>query len=118
MAAKKKAALERAGWKVGDAGDLLGMPPHERHLLDLRLKVAPEVRRRREGLRLTQSDVAERLGSSQSRVAKIEAGDPRVSLDLLLAALFAVRADLGDVADLLRPRPKTARPPRPAKRTG
>src|SRR5581483_4278956 len=48
--------------------------------------------RRRAELGLSQAVVAKRLGSSQSRVAKMEAGDPSVSLDLLLRALLALGA--------------------------
>jgi len=42
--------------------------------LSTRLKMA------RERSRFTQTDLAKRMGSSRSRVAKMEAGDPGVSL--------------------------------------
>ncbi len=39
---------------------------------------------------MTQIELANAIGSSQSRVAKMETGDPAVSVDLLLKALMAV----------------------------
>ena len=60
-----------AGWTVGDAGDFLGLSVDERRFVDVKLALADGLRRRREELGLTQGQVAERLGSSQSRVAKM-----------------------------------------------
>ena len=40
--------------------------------------------------RVTQVELARMLGSSQSRVAKMEAGDPSVTVDLLLKALLTL----------------------------
>jgi len=56
----------------------------------LKLVLRDQFRERRRRLRLSQQAVAKRLGSSQSRVAKMEAGDPSVSLDLLIRALLAL----------------------------
>jgi len=50
---------------------------------------------------LTQTELAKHLGSSQSRVAKLEAGDTSVSLDLLIRGLLAVGASRKDVAQAL-----------------
>ena len=41
---------------------------------------------------LSQINLARKMGSSQSRVAKIEAGDPFVSLDLIIRAFFIAGA--------------------------
>jgi transcriptional regulator with XRE-family HTH domain len=67
----------------------------------VKLALADGVRRRREQLGLTQTQVAERLGSSQSRVAKMEAADRTVTTDLLLKSLFRLGASPRDVARLL-----------------
>jgi transcriptional regulator with XRE-family HTH domain len=40
--------------------------------------------------KLTQAELARILNSSQSRVAKMEAGDPTVSIDLLIKSLLAL----------------------------
>lgn len=101
MRAEKKRLLERAGWVVGDAGDFLGLSAEERRFIDAKLALADGLRRRRERLGLTQSALAERLGSSQSRVAKMEAAHRTVSTDLLLRSLFRLGASSTDVARLL-----------------
>ncbi|NLE21222.1 MAG: helix-turn-helix domain-containing protein [Actinobacteria bacterium] len=49
----------------------------------------------------TQSQVARRLGSSQSRVAKMEAADASVSLDLLVKSLLALGASRSEVGSVI-----------------
>jgi DNA-binding XRE family transcriptional regulator len=95
--------LEAAGFKVGDAEDFLGLTGEERRLVELRLAASRAVRRRREALGATQQELARKLGSSQSYVAKIEAGAADVSLDLLFRALFAAGGGLADLAGADRP---------------
>ena len=56
------------------------------------------MRQRREQKRLNQAELASRINSSQSRVAKMEAGDPSVSLDLLIRSLLALGASRRDLA--------------------
>jgi hypothetical protein len=104
MRADKQKKLERAGWTVGDAGDFLGLSAEERRFIEVKLALADGLRRRREDLGLTQGAVAERLGSSQSRVAKMEAAHRTVSTDLLLRWLFRLGAGPEDVGRLLAPR--------------
>ena len=104
MRADKRKKLERAGWTVVDAGDFLGLTVEERRFVDVKLALADGLRQRREVLGLTQSQAAERFGSSQSRVAKMEAADRTVSTDLLLKSLFTLGASPRDVAKLLAPK--------------
>jgi hypothetical protein len=94
--------LERAGWRVGDAGDFLELSDQERRFVEMKLALAVGLRERRERQGLTQIDLARRLRSSQSRVAKMEAADRTVSLDLLLRALLALGATHQEVARLIR----------------
>jgi len=77
MQAGKRKKLERAGWTVGDAGDFLGLTVEERRFVDVKLALADGLRQRREQLGLTQAQAAQRCGSSQSRVARMEAADAR-----------------------------------------
>jgi DNA-binding XRE family transcriptional regulator len=102
-----KRKLERAGWTVGDAGDFLGLSDEERRFVEVKLALADGLRRRREQLGLTQTEAAKRFGSSQSRVAKMEAGDRTVSTDLLLKSLFRLGLSPQGVARLLTPKPRT-----------
>ncbi len=100
MNEEKRKALEAAGFRVGDAEDFLGLNEEERSLIELRMAVSRTIRRLRGVRKLTQQQLATRLKSSQSRVAKIEAAAADVSLDLLFRGLFAVGGRLADLTDL------------------
>ena len=71
---------------------------YESQVLDIKAALARGLRRRRAAGKISQGRLAARLGSSQSRISKIEAGDPSVSLDLFIRALFATGATRGDIA--------------------
>ena len=101
MKDSKKARLEKAGWKIGSADEFLALSPEESAYLDLRLALSDAVKKRRLGARLTQQELAERLASSQSRVAKMEAGDATVSLDLLVRSLLSLGATRRDLAKMI-----------------
>ena len=75
----KRKRLEKAGGQVGSAADFLGLSGVEEALVDMKLTLGMRLRKTREQHKLTQIDLAKRMGSSQSRVAKMEAGDPHVS---------------------------------------
>ena len=90
MNASKRVRLEEAGWRIGSAYDFLGMSADEAAYVEIKLSLARKLRRLRRGLRLTQEAVADAVGSSQSRVAKMEAGDPSVSIDILCRTLLAL----------------------------
>ena len=98
MKTSKRKRLEAAGWKVGSAKDFLGLTPEEAAFVELKLTLSASLKERRQRHGLSQSDLAKRLRSSQSRVAKMEASDPAVSLDLLVRALFAAGAKKKDIA--------------------
>ncbi len=101
MDKKKRRRLERDGWVVGDSTTFLDLSVEEQRFIETKLALAAGLRRWRERLGMTQTDVAKRCGSSQSRVAKMEAGDRSVSTDLLLRVLFSLGAKRQDVARLL-----------------
>jgi ribosome-binding protein aMBF1 (putative translation factor) len=102
MKASKRRRLQRAGWTVGSAAEFLGLAPEEQRFIEMKLALADAVRRLREREGLTQAQLARRFGSSQSRVAKTEAADPSVSLDLLVRWLLGLGATREDVARLIR----------------
>lgn len=101
MKRDRKARLERAGWKVGTVGELLGLSKAEEALVELKLILSRGLRERRARRRLTQAQLARLLKSSQSRVAKMEAGDPSVSLDLLIRSLLAMGATQRELAQVI-----------------
>lgn len=80
----KKQRLERAGWVVGGSAQFLKLSAEENRFIELKLALATGVRELRERRGLTQAALAHRLGSSQSRVAKMEAADRSVSFDLIM----------------------------------
>ena len=77
-------------WRVGSAEDFLGLSPEEAALVEIRLRLARCVRELRLEQRLTQEKLAKRIGSSQSRVAKMERADSSVSLDLMVRSIVAL----------------------------
>jgi len=104
MRASKKAKLEIRGWTVGAAKDFLNLSLEEEAYIDLRLKLADGLKARRVRNRLTQTELARAVRSSQSRVAKMESGDPTVSIDLLVKSLIALGATSRDLARIIAPK--------------
>jgi DNA-binding XRE family transcriptional regulator len=98
-------AIEAAGFRVGDAEDFLELTEGERKVVELRVRIAQLIRRKRKGSHITQEDLALRIGSTQGRVALIESGGRGVSLDQSFRALFAVN---GTIDELVRPAPAKA----------
>ncbi len=101
MPREKKTRLERKGWKVGTAQEFLGLSDEEAAYVELRLRLADSLRERRRRRSLSQIELAKLVGSSQSRVAKMEGGDPSVSLDLLVRSLLALGATPRDLAQAI-----------------
>lgn len=96
----KKKTLKAAGWRVGTPAEFLGLSPEEAAFVELKLALADYLRQLRAQHGWTQIEAAKLLNSSQSRVAKMEAADPTVSVDLLVRALLALgasRKELGRV---------------------
>ncbi len=106
MERSKRKRLEKAGWTVGSASSFLGLTPVEDQLVEMKLSLGSRLRKTRERRKLTQTELARLMGSSQSRVAKMEAGDPSVSLDLLVQGLLAAGATPREIATALSSRKK------------
>ena len=90
MNTTKRKKLESKGWKVGSVREFLSLSPEEAAYIELKLILAKNLQRRRRLMNLSQTALARRLKSSQSRVAKMESGDPSVSVDLLVRSLLAL----------------------------
>ena len=97
----KKARLEAAGWVVGSVKEFLGLSEADTVLIEMKLALSQSLRDRRKKQGLSQVQLAERLQSSQSRVAKMEAGDPSVSMDLLVSSLLLLGASSADLANAI-----------------
>ena len=92
MSTAKLKRLKAAGWKAGSAEDFLRLSDEETMLVELKVKLTDAIKASRQKRGLSQLDLARKMGSSEPRVAKIEAGDPSVSLDLIVRAFFATGA--------------------------
>ena len=103
MREAKRQRLEAKGWRVGTVEEFLQLSPEESAYVELRLKLSDGLKERRQQQNLTQVDLAKLVKSSQSRVAKMEAGDPSVSLDLLIRSLLALGASSRDLARIIAP---------------
>jgi ribosome-binding protein aMBF1 (putative translation factor) len=98
---EKQRRLAERGWRVGSADDFLDLSVEESAYVDLRLRLSDALRAKRQQQRLTQVELARRIKSSQSRIAKMEAGDASISLDLLIRSLFALGASNRDLAEAI-----------------
>ncbi len=90
MNKRKKNKLAKKGWKTGSVAEFLGLSDEESAYIEMKLALSEKLRERRLRKKLTQAELAKAIESSQSRVAKMEAGDPSVSIDLLVKSLLAL----------------------------
>jgi DNA-binding XRE family transcriptional regulator len=110
MKASKRQKLEGAGWKIGSAADFLGLSKEEEAIIEMKLALARKLKSRRQEQKLTQLQAAHQIGSSQSRIAKMEVADSSVSLDLLVRSLLCLGATRREIASTIGP--GTTRTPR------
>ena len=101
MNKEKRKRLEAKGWRVTTAAEFLELTPEEERLIELRLALSNALKEQRIKANLTQEKAAQILQSSQSRIAKMEAGDKSVSLDLLIRSLFKLGITLPAFSELL-----------------
>jgi ribosome-binding protein aMBF1 (putative translation factor) len=101
MKKSRQDQLAKAGWQVGTAQEFLGLSDEEAALVEMKLALARSLKQRRLARDLTQDELALQLGSSQSRVAKMEAADASVSMDLLMRALLSLGATRQEVGRII-----------------
>jgi predicted XRE-type DNA-binding protein len=101
MKASKRKRLEARGWVVGDVKTFLGLSDEESEFIEMKLALAESLKLRRTQQGMTQIQLAKRLESSQSRVAKMEGGDGSVSLDLLVRSLLTVGLTRREIAKVI-----------------
>ena len=100
MKSAKRERLQKAGWRIGSAQDFLGLTDDEIALIEMRLALGRSLKERRLASGLTQQELASQVGSSQSRIAKMESADLAVSIDLLVRSLLklgATRQEIGRI---------------------
>lgn len=97
----KKKTLEACGWKIGSTTEFLGLSREEAAFIRLKLALAGYLKTKRLGKKFSQMDLAKQMKSSQSRIAKMEKGDPSVTVDLLIHSLLALGATRKDLAKVI-----------------
>lgn len=90
MDKRKKERLAEKGWKTGSVAEFLDLSAEESAYIEMKFALSEKLRERRRRKKLTQAELAKAIESSQSRVAKMEAGDPTVTIDLLVKSLLAL----------------------------
>ncbi|HEX4055575.1 MAG TPA: helix-turn-helix transcriptional regulator [Tepidisphaeraceae bacterium] len=101
MKQSKRKKLEKAGFKVGTVQEFLTLSDEEVALIDLKIRLIEMLRTVRKQAGATQHALARLIGSSQSRVAKMERGAADVSLDLLCKALFALKVSRREIGKMI-----------------
>ncbi len=101
MDKKKRQQLEEKGFRVGSAADFLELTPEEEAYIDIRLDISNMVKSQRAKRGWTQEQLARAIGSSQSRIAKLEGGDPGISMDLMIKALLRLGTSKKQIGKLL-----------------
>jgi hypothetical protein len=108
MQPSKRKKLESKGWKVGSAAEFLDLSPVEAAYIDMKLALSSSLKKQRLKQNMSQVDLAKAMKSSQSRIAKMEAGDPSVSIDLLMKSLLALGASPKELARTISATVRTA----------
>ncbi len=97
----KKKTIENKGWNVGDIDQFLGLDSAEMAIVEMKMALAKTLIEKRKKSKITQINMAKLIGSSQSRVAKIEKGDSTVSIELMLKSLFSLGATKKEIAKVI-----------------
>jgi DNA-binding XRE family transcriptional regulator len=93
--------LEKKGWKVGTVSDFLELSREEEEYIELKLALSNYFQELRKKKHLTQVQVAEKIKSSQSRVAKIERAEASVSLDLIVRSIIALGSSKKEIGKVM-----------------
>lgn len=101
MDLNKRQRLEASGWQIGTVENFLELSEAEAKIVELKLSLSRLFKSWRENQELSQKALAKKMQSSQSRVAKIEAGDGSVTIDLIMRGLFSMGATQKEIAEIL-----------------
>ena len=106
MKRSKQKRLAAAGWRVGTPAEFLELDDIDSQFVEIKRSLSEELRRARVQLHWTQTQLAEKIGSRQSRVARMEGDDRGASLDLLIQGLLATGATRRTIAKAIAHRKK------------
>ena len=100
MEAAKRKRLQEKGWKVGTVSEFLDLTAEETILIEIKLALSRHLKERRQKS-MTQAELAEKLHSSQPRIAMAENGDASVSIELLIRAMLAAGATPQEIGQVI-----------------
>ena len=100
MEEAKRKRLEKTGWKVGTVSEFLELTPEETTVIEIKLALSRDLKERRQRS-MTQTELAEKLHSSQPRIANAENGDASVSIELLIRAILATGATPQEIGQVI-----------------
>ena len=106
MKKAKRERLERAGYRIWDTQEFLGLSDEEMAVIDLKINLIQKLKAVRKANGVTQKQLAKLMKSSQSRVAMLEGGSPDVSLELICKALFTLGISSKELGKIFRPPPR------------
>lgn len=81
--------------------ELFKLSDEQTAFIEIKARLAVALAKLRSRQQLTQVEAARKLGSSQSRLAKMESADKTVSLDLLVRSLLTLGANRHEIAEVL-----------------
>jgi len=97
---EERAKIEAKGGVVTTVREFLGLDDLDMQVIEARIRVGREVKRRREAAKLSQSDLADRMGVSRTRIPAIESGG-KASLDAVVSAFLATGGGLNDLGAVI-----------------
>ena len=101
MTEAKKKMLEGNGFKVTDSAEWLGLTREEAQLVNMRVALAQELERVRKAKGLTQAELARRVGTKQSGVARMINNPDTTTMDNLIKGLMALGEPISKIAACL-----------------
>lgn len=97
----KQQRLEAKGWRVGTVAEFLELTPEDSLLVEIKVALSQSLKEQRRAIMMTQVELADRMGSSQPRIAKAESTDESVSLDFLIRALLALDTTPQEIGQII-----------------
>ena len=94
---------------MGSTTEFLDLTPVEESLVEMKLALATKLHQMRKKQKLTQQELADRIGSSQSRVAKMEVADTSVSMELFVKSLVSLGASRRQIGEAISAPPALER---------
>ena len=101
MDTKKRKHLEAAGYQITDSAEWLGLTPQEQAIVNMRVNFALEIERVRKASNITQQELADKIGTRQSGVARMLNNPTTATIDSLIKTLLALGASPKRIAALI-----------------